>query len=44
MIDEDEVNEFYFPNNWTCPCCGEVNSAHNDECVECGYGWEETED
>ena len=44
MIDEDEVSEFYYRNTWTCPFCGEVNPAHNDECVECGYGWEETED
>lgn len=46
MIDDEEVvySEFYYPNNWTCPFCGAFNQAHNDECVECGYGWEEIQD
>ena len=46
MNDDDEVvySEFFYPNNWTCPVCGVVNAAHNEECLECGYGWEEAKD
>ena len=38
------IDEYFFPNTWRCPVCGEANAAHNEECVECGYGWEEIED
>ena len=38
------TDEYFYPNTWRCPVCGEVNAAHNEECIECGYGWEETED
>ena len=38
------IDEYFFPNTWRCPVCGEVNAAHSEECIECGYGWEEIED
>ena len=38
------IDEYFYPNTWECPVCHAINAAHNEECDECGYGWEESED